>query len=276
MNLIAVVQLNSDDNIKRNLKRAENMIYRAADKGARLILLPENFAFMGENPKAMAAIAEKESNGPVQEFLAKQAQAHGVWLLGGSVPLLCSRPDRVRSASLLFNAQGEQVARYDKIHLFDATLTETGERYRESDIYESGQESCVVDTPVGRLGMTICYDLRFPELFRSMLDQDVELISIPSAFTATTGRVHWEPLLRARAIENQCYVLAPNQHGSSATGRRTWGHSSIVDPRGTIVNQVKSGTGIALAEISLEQVRSLRQSFPALSHRKFSCRFTAP
>lgn len=276
MNLVAIVQLNSDDHLKRNLTRAESMIHRAADKGARLVLLPENFALMGESPKAIAAIAEGEGDGPVQNFLAEQARAHGIWLLGGSVPLRCGRPDRVRAASLLYDAQGERVARYDKIHLFDVTLTETGERYRESDIYEPGDQVCVVDTPVGRLGMVICYDLRFPELFRAMLDQNVELLSIPSAFTATTGRMHWETLLRARAIENLCYVLAPNQNGTDASGRRTWGHSAIVDPRGTIINQVKSGTGIALAEISLERLNSLRVSFPALSHRKLGCQLMTP
>lgn len=275
MSLVAIVQMSSDDSIRKNLVRAESMITKAAHKGAKLVVLPENFAVMGNNLQTFAAVAETPGNGPVQEFLQTQAQKNGIWLLGGSIPLKCERPDRVHSASLLFDAEGKQVARYDKIHLFDVDLTETGERYRESDIFEPGNEICVVDTPVGRLGMTICYDLRFPELYRALIDQGAELVSIPSAFTATTGRMHWETLLRARAIENFCYVLAPNQYGTDESGRRTWGHSAIVDPRGSIITQIKTGTGVALAEIELDKLRLLRQSFPTLEHRKFGCRITS-
>lgn len=274
MSLVAVVQMSSDDSISKNLIRAESMIRNAAQKGAKLVVLPENFAVMGNNLQTFAAVAEEAGNGPIQEFLQAQALKNNLWLLGGSIPLKCDRSDRVYSASLLFDAAGKQVARYDKIHLFDVDLTETGERYRESDIFEPGSEICVVDTPVGRLGMSICYDLRFPELFRALLDQGAELFSIPSAFTATTGRMHWESLLRARAIENFCYVLAPNQYGTDESGRRTWGHSVIIDPRGSIINQIKTGTGVALAEIELDKLRVLRQSFPALAHRKLGCQIT--
>ena len=214
---------------------------------------------------------EADGKGVIQEFLAEQASRHGIWLVGGAIPLAGHEADKVNAACLVFDDKGERVARYDKIHLFDVTLPEISENYTESETIEPGQEVVVIDTPFGKLGLAVCYDLRFPELFRQMLQEGVEIIALPSSFTAITGKAHWETLVRARAIENLSYVIASAQGGYHANGRETYGHSMIVDPWGLMLDHLSQGSGVVVANIDLERLRDIRRSFPALEHRKIPC-----
>jgi nitrilase len=211
-------------------------------------------------------VREAEGDGPIQRFLSAAAKKHGLWIVGGSAPLVSADPGRVRNTSLVYDAEGRLAARYDKMHLFGFQMGE--ERYDEANTIEPGDKLVTVDTPFGRLGLSICYDLRFPELYRAM--KDVDIILVPSAFTATTGRAHWETLLRARAIENLAYVLAPAQGGRHPNGRETHGDSMIVDPWGRVLDRLPSGPGVVIAEISLARMHSLRRNLPALSHRQLS------
>jgi len=262
----------SGPNVGANLLEAERLIGMAAEKDARLVVLPENFAIMGKEETDKVAVRESDEGGPIQEFLSQQAAKQGIWLVGGTVPMQASGDDKIRAACLLFNDRGERVARYDKIHLFDVSVMDNGERYTESDTIESGDEAVVVDTPFGRLGLAVCYDLRFPELFRTMLDQGMEIIALPSAFTAITGKAHWETLVRARSIENLCFTLAAGQGGYHVNGRETYGHSMIVDPWGNIMNELANGSGLVCASMDLERLNSIRRSFPCLEHRNITCR----
>ncbi len=272
MTIAACIQMASGPNVGANLLEAERLIGMAAEKGARLVVLPENFAIMGKEESDKLAVRESDEGGPIQEFLSQQAAKQGVWLVGGTVPMQASVDDKIRAACLLFDDEGKRVARYDKIHLFDVSVMDNGERYTESDTIEAGDEAVVVDTPFGRLGMAVCYDLRFPELFRTMLDQGMEIIALPSAFTAITGKAHWEILLRARAIENLSFVLAAGQGGYHVNGRETYGHSMIVDPWGNIMNELANGSGLVCAEMDLDRLYSIRRSFPCLDHRNIVCR----
>lgn len=271
MNKIAAVQMASGPNVNANLTEAGRLIAMAADAGARMVVLPENFAIMGMSEIDKVNIREQDGQGPIQNFLSEQSVKHGVWLVGGTVPLVAGDSNKVRGACLLFNDKGERVSRYDKIHLFDVHLPESGENYNESETIEKGDEVVVVDTPFGRLGLAVCYDLRFPELFRKMVDMGVQIIALPSAFTAMTGRAHWEVLLRARAIENLCYLVASAQGGYHVNGRETYGDSMIVNPWGVVVDRLTSGSGIVIAEIDLEYLESTRRNFPVLEHRKMQC-----
>lgn len=274
MSRVAAIQMASGPNIQANLLEAGRLIGVAAEAGARLVVLPENFALMGMTEFDKVEVRESEGEGPIQAFLAKQARKHGVWIVGGTVPLAADDPGKVRMASLLFDASGEQRARYDKVHLFDVQLTESGEKYVESETIEPGSQVVVVDTPVGRLGLAICYDLRFPELFRRMAGEGTEIIALPSAFTAVTGKAHWEVLLRARAIENLCYVVASAQGGYHANGRETHGDSMIVDPWGTVLDRLPRGSGVVVAEVDRARLADVRRTFPALSHCRISCDMT--
>ena len=276
MSHVAAIQMASGPNLNANLNEAGRLIARAAKAGARLIALPENFAMMGMNEHDILEIREEAGKGVLQDFLSQQAARHGVWLVGGTIPIATDIPHKVRSACLVFDDQGQQAARYDKIHLFDVHLSERPEDcYQESEIILPGNQVVVVDnTPVGRLGLAICYDLRFPELFRQLAEQGVECISLPSAFTAHTGKAHWEILVRARAIENLCYVIAANQGGYHINGRETYGDSMIVDPWGIILARLPRNSGVTCAEVDRERLAGLRTTFPALQHRKFSCRFS--
>lgn len=274
MNLVAAIQMASGPNLQANLAEAERLIAEAAKAGARLVVLPENFALMGMSEKDLLKIREEDGSGPLQDFLAAQARQHGVWLVGGTVPMRLADSDRVRSACMLFDDQGERVARYDKIHLFDVTLEESGESYNESATFQHGSEIVVVDTPVGRLGLAVCYDLRFPELFRGMLDRGVEIVALPSAFTAITGKAHWESLIRARAIENLIYVVAAAQGGYHVNGRETHGDSMVVDPWGTVLNRLPRGSGVVLGKVDLDRLHSTRRSFPTIAHRRLTCKIT--
>lgn len=274
MNLVAAIQMASGPNLQANLAEAERLIAEAAKAGARLVVLPENFALMGMSEKDVLKIREDDGGGPLQDFLAAQARQHGIWLVGGTIPLRVTDSDRVRSACLLFDDQGKPVARYDKIHLFDVTLEESGESYNESATFQHGSEIVVVDTPVGKLGLAVCYDLRFPELFRGMLDRGVEIVALPAAFTAITGKAHWESLIRARAIENLIYVVTAAQGGYHVSGRETYGDSMVVDPWGTVLNRLPRGSGVVLGKVDLDRLHSTRRSFPTIAHRRLTCKIT--
>ena len=261
----------SGPQVSANLLEAEKLIAEAAKAGAKLVALPENFAIMGMHETDKVKAREVDGSGPIQDFLAQTAKKFGIWLVGGTIPLIAENPAKVRAACLIYNEQGDRVARYDKIHLFDVSVPDSGEEYRESDSVEPGESFCVVDTPFGKMGVAVCYDLRFPEFFRSMSRQNLDLIVIPSAFTAKTGAAHWEVLLRARAIENLCYVIAPNQGGFHKNGRQTYGHSLIVDPWGVVLDCYKTGSGFVTANIDKNRLEKTRASFPVLEHRRYFC-----
>ncbi len=269
MTWAAAIQMVSGADLQANLDQAAALIEEAAAAGARLVVLPENFALMGVGDNGKLAIAEESGSGPIQAFLSGQAKRHQLWIVGGTIPLKpTAGADRAYASSLVYDDQGRQAARFDKIHLFDVHIPGRDESYAESASTLAGDQVVVLDTPLGRLGLAVCYDLRFPELFRHMAQQAVDIIALPSAFTAATGRAHWEVLLRARAIENLCYVVAPNQGGTHADGRETWGDSLIVDPWGEVLGRLAQGPGVVMAEIDLERQRETRIRFPALQHRR--------
>jgi len=272
MTAVAAIQMASGPNVNANLLEAGRLIGRAAAAGARLVVLPENFAVMGMAETDKVAIREADGRGPIQDFLAQQAARHGIWLVGGTIPLVADAANKVRAACLLFDPSGRRAARYDKIHLFDVRVVDSGEQYTESQTVESGSEPVVVETPLGRIGLAVCYDLRFPELFRRLLDDGMEIMVVPSAFTAITGRAHWETLLRARAIENLCYVVAGAQGGYHLNGRETHGDSMIVDPWGVILDRLPRGSGFVIAEIDQRRLTSTRRNFPAIDHRRLHCK----
>ncbi len=267
MSIMAAIQMVSGHSVAGNLAEAADLLNQAANRGARLAVLPENFALMGRRETDKLAVQETEGTGQIQDFLAEQAHRHRLWLVGGTVALRCNDGDRVRAACLLFDDQGRQVARYDKVHLFDVQMIGSRERYAESATIEPGDRYVVADTPFGRLGLAVCYDLRFPEQFRAMADQGMEIMALPAAFTATTGAAHWEILLRARAIENQCYVIAAGQGGQHTNGRETFGDSLLIDPWGLIIDRLMWGPGIVLANLDRTFLEDIRQQFPALEHR---------
>lgn len=265
------IQLASGSILNANLLEIERLVEEAAKAGSRLVVLPENFPFMGNTPGDLVQFKEPEGDGQIQAFLSRLARRLGIWLVGGTVPLKANDPNKVRSSCLLYDDQGNCAARYDKMHLFDVHLVQTGERYAESEAIEAGSKPCVVDTPFGRLGLAICYDLRFPELFRAMLDQGAELIAVPSSFTALTGRAHWDMLVRARAVENLCFVLAAAQGGFHVSGRETYGHSMIVDPWGNKLAEQATGNGAVTAEIDPAFQKATRRNFPSIDHRRLHC-----
>jgi len=264
---VAAIQMVSGDKVDQNLKSAADLIASAVATGAQIVVLPENFAVLSSDAQAKVRLAETPGKGEIQQFLLDQAREHGIYLVGGTIPLAAQSAGRVRAACLIVGPDGEIVGRYDKIHLFDVALGSGKEQYNESATIEPGEQSCVIDTPWGKLGVAICYDIRFPELFRKMMLAGAQIVALPSAFTATTGRAHWEILLRARAIENQCYLIAPDQGAGRKGGRQTWGHSMIVSPWGDILAELdEQGSGVATTEISLQKLEQLREKFPALQH----------
>ncbi len=271
MTRVAAIQMASGPNISANLSEAERLIAKAAAAGARLVVLPENFALMGMSEVDKVKVRESDGKGPIQDFLARTASRYGIWLVGGTVPLVAEDANKVRAACLLFDDKGKRVARYDKVHLFDVHIEESGEDYYESNTIEPGNEVVVLDTPFGRLGLAVCYDLRFPELFRRMVQEQVEIIAMPSAFTAITGKAHWEVLVRARAIENLSYVIASAQGGYHANGRETHGDSMIVDPWGGVLDRLPRGSGFVMADIERSRLEAIRRNFPALAHRRLPC-----
>ena len=261
---IAAVQTVSSADVAANLASVAEWVGHAAAEGAELVALPEYFPLISPDENAKVAVREPDGEGPLQDFLRDIALRHGVWLVGGTIPLVADRAGKVRNATLVFDPSGKRVARYDKIHLFG--FRKGDESYDESVTIEAGREVVCFEAPWGRTGLSVCYDLRFPELFRSM--GAVNLIVLPAAFTYTTGRAHWEVLLRARAIENQCYVIAPAQGGLHDGGRKTWGHSLIIDPWGEVLAcRESAGPGVVIADLDLDRIESVRESLPALRHR---------
>jgi deaminated glutathione amidase len=260
---VAGVQMASGPNVTANLNEARRLIEMAVEQGARLVALPEWFACMGLKDTDKVAIREKDGDGPIQKFLSDTARRKKIWLIGCSVPLESQEAARVYNSMLVYDDSGKRVARYDKIHLF--TLDLGKEHFSEERTIQAGKDVKVVETPFGRIGLSVCYDLRFPELYRAM--KEVDLIVVPSAFTETTGRAHWEALIRARAIENLAYVLAPAQGGYHLSGRETHGNSMIVDPWGVVLDRLPRGSGIVVAGINSAYQAQLRDSLPALKHR---------
>jgi nitrilase len=258
----------SSADVGRNLEEARRLLREARACEAVIAALPENFAFMGLAEDDKFAIAEEPGGGPIQSFLASTARELGLWIVAGTLPLRVPGEPRLAAACLVFDAQGRQAARYDKIHLFDVAIPGREERYQESASMRPGETPVCVDTPAGRLGLAVCYDLRFPELFRQLLAMGAEWYCLPSAFTAPTGRAHWEVLLRARAIENLCHVVAPAQSGFHANGRETHGDSMIVDCWGRVLARLPRGSGVVSAEIDLVRQREVRQNFPSIDHRR--------
>ena len=275
----AIVQMVSTGDVQTNLVVAARQIGEAVAAGAALVVLPENFAVLDGGPLSQYAEREGDASALLQGFLRQQAQQHGIILVAGTMPLV-TRPvlpggivetiadGRVRPASLVYGPDGLLMARYDKMHLFDVQVADKQAQYMESRSFEPGSSIVTVATPLGKLGLSICYDLRFPELYRRLLEEGAEIITVPSAFTKVTGEAHWEILLRARAIENQCYVLAPNQGGVHNASRETWGHSMIVDPWGKVLASVEKGEGIAIAEIDLEYLHEVRNRMAVQAHRR--------
>ena len=269
MSRVAAIQMISGADVQSNLEQAARLMADAAEQGAQLILLPECFAAFGNRTLTEIAAAEFENRGPIRTFLRQQARELGVWLVGGSIPLPATHNGKALACSLVVDDQGKEVARYDKLHLFDVEVADSQRSYQESRDYGYGDRLVCIDTPVGRLGLSICYDVRFAELYQALRNAGAELIVVPSAFTAVTGAAHWEVLLRARAIESQCYVLAANQGGVHANGRETWGHSCLIDPWGEIKACLPQGEGVICGEIDLQHMNDIRRRMPVAMHRRF-------
>lgn len=266
---VAVIQMVSGADCSQNLAMAAELIHQAADQGANFVLLPENFAVFHASLYLETGRRELNASGPIRSFLAEQAALHKLCLVGGSIPVLANSGQRVRSASFVFDEEGAELTRYDKIHLFDVDVEDAQSSYRESDQIEPGSELKVVDTSVGKIGLSVCYDLRFPLLYQSLVEQGAQLITVPSAFTETTGKAHWHVLLRARAIETQSYILAANQGGQHSSKRMTYGHSLIIDPWGRVLaERLESGPGIVVADIDLAAQNDIRKNMPIMQHRQ--------
>lgn len=280
MHRVAALQMVSSGDIHQNLESAARLIETAVARGAELVLLPENFAILDGGPLRQFAEIQGAENTLLQTFLADQARSQGITVIGGTIPLL-SRPDadadgrpvlledgRVRPACLVYDPSGALLARYDKMHLFDVKVADKQAEYSESRSFEAGDNVVTVVSSTGKLGLSICYDLRFPELYRKLREEGAEVVTVPSAFTRTTGAAHWEVLLRARAIENQCFVIAANQGGVHNETRETFGHSMIINPWGEILDSVAEGEGVAIADLDMEQLVRVRQDMPIISHRR--------
>jgi nitrilase len=271
MSSIAAIQMTSGPDVAANLEQARPLLEEAAGRGAQLAVLPENFSFLGSRDTDKREVAETEGSGPVQDFLSATASRLKMWIVAGTTPIKTGGGDgRVAAASLVYDAAGNRVARYDKIHLFDVDIPGKAEKYRESANVAPGSRTVVVDTPVGKVGLSVCYDVRFPELFRRLSAAGAQILTVPSAFTAPTGRAHWETLMCARAIENLCYLIAPAQSGFHPNGRETYGDSLIVDYWGRIVQRLPRGRGCIVAPVDLQRQAETRQNFPALQHRVFA------
>ncbi len=264
---VAAVQMTSGPDVDANLHSAGALLGEAAREGARVALLPENFAFMGLRDVDKRAVAERDGDGPVQQFLSRCARELKLWIIAGTMPISERPGERVAAACLVYDDAGQRVARYDKIHLFDVDIPERDEKYRESAHIAPGSRPVLVPTPAGLLGLSVCYDVRFPELYRPMAAAGAQWFTVPSAFTVPTGRAHWETLLRARAIENLSFVVAAGQWGRHANGRETYGDSIIIDYWGTVLARLGAGQGVIVATLDLAAQQLARRDFPALSHR---------
>lgn len=265
---IAAIQMVSSDQLGENLKATKSLVTQAVSKGAKLVVLPENFALMAKHSKQLLSIAEQLGEGKIQSFLSELSKSNSCWIVAGSMPITSALEDKVYATCLVYNDVGEQVAYYHKIHLFDVDIADGKGRYRESDTFLAGNESVVIDTPFGVMGLSICYDLRFPELYRELLQQGAELIVAPSAFTELTGQAHWSLLCRARAVENSCHLIAANQGGQHNNGRSTFGHSMIVGPWGDVLSELAINEGITIATLKKSELNKVRTSLPAIQHRR--------
>jgi nitrilase len=268
MGRVAAIQMTSSHIVEENLLVAGQLLEKAKESGAAIACLPENFSFIGLKDADKLKVAEADGDGPVQAFLRDTARRLKLWILGGTTVIKGDSPSRVANASLLIDADGKRVARYDKIHLFDVSIPGRNERYLESTHVTPGRKVVIADTPVGKLGLSVCYDMRFPELYRELVAQGAEWLAMPAAFTVPTGRAHWETLLRARAIENLCYVVAPAQSGTHSSGRETYGDTLIVDYWGQVVSRLAKGSGVITADLDLAKQADTRARFPALENRQ--------
>ncbi|MEY4590011.1 MAG: hypothetical protein RL497_2087 [Pseudomonadota bacterium] len=272
---VAAVQMVSEHQLSANLNKAEELLAQARSQGAQCAVLPENFALFGQKGASIQGKMESQGQGEILPFLSEQARKHQIWLVGGTLPLGCNQKGlwaaehKSFASCCVFSPEGELISRYDKIHLFDAGVQDAVGSYRESAQFDSGAEPGMFDGPGGRWGLGVCYDLRFPEYFRLLSQAGCHLLALPSAFVYTTGQVHWEILLRARAIENQCFVIAANQGGHHGCNRRTWGHSMIINPWGDVLAVLKEGEGVVVADLDLSELTALRVRMPVLSHRRF-------
>lgn len=262
----AAIQMTTGFDVGENLLKAKKLIQSASDAGAKCVVLPEYFSVMGVDEQSKLQTKEPLGSGPVQTFLSEIAKEFGIWLVGGTIPLETHEPDKVSGALLIFNDEGKRVGHYNKVHLFDVGVPGTEEAYAESGYCIPGNEPLVIDSPFGRLGFAVCYDIRFPEQFRAMMQQGAEILIVPAAFTVPTGKAHWEVLMRARAVENLCYLVASAQTGTHESGRQTHGHSMIVDPWGAIIEQLPEGEGVVMADIDITTLNDIRSTFPALEH----------
>ena len=263
---IAALQMVSTPDVERNLETAATLLAQAAAQGVRLAALPEYFCLLGRRDEDKLALAEDDGHGPIQDFLARQARQLGLWVVGGTLPIRAATPGRVRNACCAWSPAGERVARYDKIHLF--AFDNGRERYDEARVLEAGDTPVAFEAEGWRIGLSICYDLRFPELYRRLMQPPCDLLVVPAAFTHTTGRAHWDLLLRARAVENQCFVLAPAQGGVHENGRRTWGHSQVIDPWGEVLAIEAEGEAVVAALADPARRDAVRLQLPALAHRR--------
>ena len=269
MTIVAAVQMTSGTDVDQNLSDASILIAKAVAAGAKLVVLPEMFATMLTNEQEKISVSEPLGKGPIQDFLKQQASLHHIWLVGGTIALKTTTDThKVFAACLVYDDTGQLVCHYNKIHLFDVSIKQANQHYQESASIEAGHEVKTVTTPWGKVGLSVCYDIRFPELYRKQLAKGVEILTIPAAFTVVTGHAHWEILVRARAIENLSYVIAACQYGQHDNGRSTYGGSMIINPWGEILAQKNDGAGIITANIDLDYLHQLRCEFPALSHRK--------
>jgi deaminated glutathione amidase len=268
MGKVAAIQMTSSHVVTDNLATAGELLREAKDSGCDIACLPENFSFIGLRDADKLQVAEPDGVGAVQSFLSDTARKLRMWILGGTIVIRGDTEHRVANASLLIDDHGKRVARYDKIHLFDVTIPGRDEQYRESTHVTPGRKAVIADTPVGKLGLSVCYDMRFPELYRELVSRGAEWLAMPAAFTVPTGRAHWETLLRARAIENLCYVVAPAQAGTHTSGRETYGDSLIVDYWGQVLSRLAKGSGVITAEIDLAKEAETRARFPALDNRQ--------
>tara|TARA_Y100000992_G_scaffold192358_1_gene130683 strand:- start:2659 stop:3477 length:819 start_codon:yes stop_codon:yes gene_type:complete len=263
---LASIQLTSGPNIQANLLEVSRYLKDISKTNVKMVVLPENFALMPENDQEFIEHAEIEGSGPLQDFLSQCSEKYKLWIIAGTIPLKTNQSSKVSSTTLVYNDSGDVVCRYDKIHLFDVQLPNSNESYAESKVFKPGKEIKVIQTPIGIIGLSICYDLRFPELYRLQHDHGVEIMVLPAAFTHQTGKVHWETLVKARAIENLCYVVTACQGGYHISGRQTYGNSMIVNPWGQVLSRIDSGSGFIEADVNLKQLHSIREKFPVLSH----------
>ena len=266
---LSCIQLASGPNVEANLIEISKYIEEAKKLGADIIVLPENFSMMAKEDSIYLEIKEELGHGRIQDFISKEAKKNDLWIVAGTIPIKTSIKDKVYSTCIVFNNLGEQVTSYNKVHLFDVNITETNEKYSESDIYLNGNSVTVIDTPFCKIGLAICYDLRFPELFRKLSKEDIDVVCMPAAFTSVTGKAHWEHLIKARAIENLVYFAASAQGGYHVSGRETFGHSIIVNPWGETLDIIKNSSGVIISSIDLNSLNKLRKNFPCLSHKKF-------